>query len=146
MVSQRGWDIDREDKACRAFSPQYFQECFHLSITEESYSPSVFINQSVMLYPFIFWYGLRNIHCLHCLTTRESVELRIDLQDEQGNKVTWGYQQFRVDGPDQKYHLHTGQGMEQQGHLMPWLGLIHQITCTLAHLIMTMTRMVETAQ
>ena len=46
--------IDREDKACRAFSPQYFQECFHLSITEESYSPSVFINQSVMLYPFIF--------------------------------------------------------------------------------------------
>ena len=34
-----------------------------------------------------FWYGLRNIHCL---TTRESVELRIDLQDEQGNKVTHG--------------------------------------------------------
>ena len=54
-----------------------------------------------------FWYGLRNIHCL---TTRESVELRIDLQDEQGNKVTWVYQQFSVDGPDQKYRLHIGQG------------------------------------
>ena len=52
--SAKGAGIDREDKACRAFSPQYFQECFHLSITEESYSPSVFINQSVMLYPFIF--------------------------------------------------------------------------------------------
>ena len=54
-----------------------------------------------------FWYGLRNIHCL---TTRESVELRIDLQDEQGNKFTWVYQQFSVDGPDQKYRLHIGQG------------------------------------
>ena len=54
-----------------------------------------------------FWYGLRNIHCL---TTRESVELRIDLQDEQGNKVTWVYQQFSVDGPDQKYRLYIGQG------------------------------------
>ena len=54
-----------------------------------------------------FWYGLRNIHCL---TTRESVELCIDLQDEQGNKLTWVYQQFSVDGPDQKYRLHIGQG------------------------------------
>ena len=59
-----------------------------------------------------FWYGLRNIHCL---TTRESVELRIDLQDEQGNKVTWVYQQFSVDGPDQKYRLHIGQGTGTPG-------------------------------
>ena len=54
-----------------------------------------------------FWYGLWNIHCL---TTRESVELRIDLQDEQINKVRWVYQQFSVDGPDQKHCLHIGQG------------------------------------
>ena len=54
-----------------------------------------------------FWYGLRNIHCL---TARESVELRIDLQDEQENKVTWVYQQFSVDGAGQKYRLHIGQG------------------------------------
>ena len=59
-----------------------------------------------------FWYGLRNIHCL---TTRESVELRIDLQDEQGNKVTWVYQQFSVDGPEQKYRLHIGQGTGTPG-------------------------------
>ena len=54
-----------------------------------------------------FWYGLHNIHCL---TTRENVELRIDLEDEQGNKLTWVYQQFSVDGPNQKYRLHIGQG------------------------------------
>ena len=78
----------------------------------KGYSPSVFINQSMILYPFICWYGLRNIHCL---TARESVELRIDLQDEQGNKLTWVYQQFRVDGPDQKYRLHIGQGTGTTG-------------------------------
>ena len=54
-----------------------------------------------------FWYGLHNIHCL---TTRESMELRMDLEDEQGNKLTWVYQQFSLDGPDQKYRLHIGQG------------------------------------
>ena len=59
-----------------------------------------------------FWYGLRKVHCL---TTRESVELRIDLQDEQGNKLTWVYQQFSVDGPDQKYRLHIGQGTGTSG-------------------------------
>jgi len=61
-----------------------------------------------------FWYGLRNIHCL---TTRESVELRIDLQDEQGNKLTWVYQQFSVDGADQKYRLHIGQGTGTPGSI-----------------------------
>ena len=32
-----------------------------------------------------FWYGLKKIHCL---TTGSSVELRLDLEDEDGNKVT----------------------------------------------------------
>ena len=58
-----------------------------------------------------FW---RNIHCL---TTREDVVLRIDMQDEQGNKLTWVYQQFSVDGPDQKYRLHIGQGTGTPGSL-----------------------------
>jgi len=43
------------------------------------------------------------------------VELRIDLQDEQGNKLTWVYQQFSVDGADQKYRLHIGQGTGTPG-------------------------------
>ena len=55
-----------------------------------------------------FWYGLKNIHCL---TNRESVELRFDLKDERGgNKVTRTYQEFRVEGPENKYRLHIGGG------------------------------------
>ena len=54
-----------------------------------------------------FWYGLKNIHCL---TGRERVELRFDLEDERGNKVTRTYQEFRVEGPENKYRLHIGGG------------------------------------
>ena len=54
-----------------------------------------------------FWYGLKNIHCL---TNRDSVELRFDLEDESGNKVTRTYQQFRVEDPENKYQLHIGGG------------------------------------
>ena len=52
-----------------------------------------------------FWYGLKNIHCL---TNRESVELRLDLEDERGNKVTTTYQEFRVEESENKYRLHIG--------------------------------------
>ena len=31
-----------------------------------------------------FWYGLKNIHCL---TNTASMELRLDLEDESGNKI-----------------------------------------------------------
>ena len=34
---------------------------------------------------------------------------------EQGNKLTWVYQQFSVDGADQKYRLHIGQGTGTPG-------------------------------
>ena len=54
-----------------------------------------------------FWYGLKNIHCL---TNRESVELRFDLEDEEGNKVTRTYQEFRVEDAKNKYRLHIGGG------------------------------------
>ena len=54
-----------------------------------------------------FWYGLKNIHCL---TDRESVELRLDLEDGEGNKVTRTYQEFRVEGPENKYRLHVRRG------------------------------------
>ena len=53
-----------------------------------------------------FWLGLQNIHRL---STRDDVELRIDLQDEEGNNLTWTYQEFRVDGPADNYRLHIGE-------------------------------------
>ena len=54
-----------------------------------------------------FWFGLRNIHCL---TTREEVELRIDMQFTDGRYFNWTYQEFQVDGPEDNYRLHIGQG------------------------------------
>ena len=59
-----------------------------------------------------FWYGLKNIHCL---TNRESVELRLDLEDEDGNKLTSTYQEFRVEGPKNKYRLHIGGAYSLDG-------------------------------
>ena len=53
-----------------------------------------------------FWLGLRNIHCL---TTREDVDLMIDLRDNNGNGMTWIYHLFRVNGSDDKYRLQIGQ-------------------------------------
>ena len=64
-----------------------------------------------------FWYGLKNIHCL---TNRESVELRFDLEDESGNKFNRTYQQFRVEGPENKYRLHIGEETLRLGHLISW--------------------------
>ena len=59
-----------------------------------------------------FWYGLKNIHCL---TNSGSMELRIDMEDESGNKITWTYQEFRVEGPENKYRLHIGGGEGTSG-------------------------------
>ena len=39
-----------------------------------------------------------------------SMELRMDMEDESGNKITWTYQEFRVEGPENKYRLHIGGG------------------------------------
>ena len=54
-----------------------------------------------------FWYGLRN---MHCLTTRDDVELRIELKKDDGTTVNRTYQLFRVAGPDDNYRLHIGLG------------------------------------
>ena len=54
-----------------------------------------------------FWYGLMN---MHCLTTRQEMELRIDLQEANGEGRTWVYKTFRVDGSADKYRLHIGEG------------------------------------
>ena len=52
-----------------------------------------------------FWYGLKNIHCL---TNRESMQVRFDLKRTDGTSVTWIYNTFVVDGPDKQYTLHIG--------------------------------------
>ena len=53
-----------------------------------------------------FWYGLENIHCL---TTREDVELRIELWNGTVPSIVWTYQLFKVGGADTKYRLTIGQ-------------------------------------
>ena len=55
-----------------------------------------------------FWYGLRNIHHL---TTRDKVELRIDMvKKANGQKLSWIYQTFQVAGAADKYKLTIGEG------------------------------------
>ena len=54
-----------------------------------------------------FWYGLRNIHLL---TTRDEVELRIDMVKNDGGNLTWTYQTFTVAGGGDKYRLTIGGG------------------------------------
>ena len=56
-----------------------------------------------------FWYGLRNIHCL---TTREPVDLRIELKQSAGTQV-WTYREFVVDGAHNNYTLHIGRAHGQ---------------------------------
>lgn len=53
-----------------------------------------------------FWIGLRNIHCL---TKREDVDLMIDLHENLGDGMTWIYHLFKVNGSNDKYHLHIGE-------------------------------------
>ena len=54
-----------------------------------------------------FWYGLENIHCL---TTREDVELRIEVGNETTPSIVWTYQLFRVGGAETNYVLTIGEG------------------------------------
>ena len=55
-----------------------------------------------------FWYGLRNIHAL---TSRDDVELRIDMVlADNGSELSWTYQTFRVAGATDKYRLTIGGG------------------------------------
>ena len=53
-----------------------------------------------------FWYGLEKIHCL---TTRDDVELRIELGNGSVPTLVWTYQLFRVGGAETKYQLTIGQ-------------------------------------
>ena len=58
-----------------------------------------------------FWYGLKKIHQL---TTRDHVELRIDMvRETDGGTFSWTYQTFRVAGAADKYRLTIGEGQGQ---------------------------------
>ena len=59
-----------------------------------------------------FWYGLDNIHCL---TTREPVDLKIVLKQNDGTEMVWTYGQFVVDGEHSKYTLHIGEAQGPDG-------------------------------
>ena len=59
-----------------------------------------------------FWYGLDKIHCL---TTRENVELRIELGNETEPSIVWTYQLFKVGGANTNYQLTIGQSKGTRG-------------------------------
>ena len=54
-----------------------------------------------------FWYGLEK---MHCLTTREPVELRIELGNKTTPSIVWTYQRFQVGGAETNYTLSIGLG------------------------------------
>ena len=51
-----------------------------------------------------FWYGLKN---MHCLTSRESVEVEVEVSKTDGTKLVLPYGNFRVDGPSTSYTLYV---------------------------------------
>ena len=53
-----------------------------------------------------FWYGLDKIHCL---TTQDDVELRIELGNGSVPTEVWTYQLFKVGGADTNYKLTIGK-------------------------------------
>ena len=59
-----------------------------------------------------FWYGLESIACL---TYRNSMELRIDMNDGNGTEISWTYKTFRIDNYHYKHRLHIGGGYGTPG-------------------------------
>ncbi len=51
-----------------------------------------------------FWYGLKN---MHCLTSREPMEVEVEVSKTDGTKIVLSYGNFEVDGPDTSYTLHV---------------------------------------
>ena len=59
-----------------------------------------------------FWYGLEKIHCL---TTQDDVELRIELGNGTKPSEVWTYQLFKVYGAETNYRLIIGPGQGKGG-------------------------------
>ena len=58
-----------------------------------------------------FWYGLKN---MHCLTSRESMEVEVEMSKTDGTKLVLPYDNFRVDGPSTSYTLYVS-GKQHNG-------------------------------
>lgn len=57
-----------------------------------------------------FWYGLRN---LHCLTSRDDIELHIDMVTKESAHLTTTFDTFKVAGAGDRFKLTIGGG---KGH------------------------------
>ena len=51
-----------------------------------------------------FWYGLKN---MHCLTTREPMEVEVEVRKKESESIVLSYDNFRIDGPTTSYTLHV---------------------------------------
>ena len=59
-----------------------------------------------------FWYGLEK---MHCLTTRDDVEIQFELGNGTEPSLVWTYQLFRVGDASTNYRLSIGQGLKIKG-------------------------------
>ena len=64
-----------------------------------------------------FWYGLKN---MHCLTSREQMEVEIEMRKTDGTKAFLSYGNFKIDGSSTSYTLHVSdkqhEGADELGH------------------------------
>ena len=51
-----------------------------------------------------FWYGLKN---MHCLTSREPVEVEVEMRQNGSESIVYSYDNFKIDGPTSSYTLHV---------------------------------------
>ena len=64
-----------------------------------------------------FWYGLKN---MHCLTSRESMEVEVEVSKTDGTELVLPYGSFRVDGPSTSYTLYIS---DKQHNGFDYLGI-----------------------
>ena len=60
-----------------------------------------------------FWYGLKN---MHCLTSREPMEVEVEVSKTDGTKVVLPYGNFRVNGLSTSYTLHVSDKQHEEAY------------------------------
>ena len=51
-----------------------------------------------------FWYGLKN---MHCLTSREPMEVEVEMRQNGSESIVFSYDNFMIDEPTSSYTLHV---------------------------------------